>query len=88
MHIAYTLHVKRHLHVKRAPRLTRLPVPQAFFTQANKDGVSLHSHLAEVIHKLLLEKPADVFERFESTSIDVKTQHFVARESGLKVRTT
>ena len=62
-------------------------IVQAFFTQADEGGVSLHSHLAEVIHKLLLDRPSDALSSFESTSIDVKAKHFVAHEAGLKART-
>ena len=59
---------------------------QAFFSEANADGISMHSHLAEVIHKLLLEKPANPLESFESSSLEVKGKHFTAKEAGLKVR--
>lgn len=58
---------------------------QAFFSRSDKNGVSLHSHLSEVIHKLLQEKPADALETFESISLEVKQKHFVAHEPGLKV---
>jgi len=57
---------------------------KAFFSQADKSGVSLHSHLSEIIHKLLLEKPANPLEAFESISLQVKKNHFVASEAGLK----
>lgn len=57
---------------------------KAFFSKADKNGVSLHSHLAEVIHKLLLEKPANPLETFESVSLEVKKKHFVSEEAGLK----
>jgi len=57
---------------------------RAFFSEADANGVSLHSHLAEVIHKLLLEKPSNPLESFESISMDVKGKHFAAKEAGLK----
>jgi len=62
-------------------------VPQdvkAFFSKSDDSGVSLHSHLAEIIHKLLLEKPDNPLEAFESISLEVKKNHFIAKEAGLK----
>lgn len=59
---------------------------QAYFSEVDANGVSLHSHLAEVIHKLLLEKPKDALETFESLSLETKGKHFKAAEKGgLKV---
>jgi radial spoke head protein 4A len=62
------------------------PVPfaakQAFFSQAGADGVSVRSHLTEVIHRLLLSKEGDALEKLESISLEVKAAHFNAASSG------
>ena len=50
--------------------------PQAYLSVTNKDGVSLHSHLAEVIQELLASKDPDALSKLESISLDVKAKHF------------
>jgi len=57
---------------------------KAFFQQANTDGVSLHSHLTEVIQHLLASKDPKALENFESISLGVKAKHFSAVEPGAK----
>lgn len=52
------------------------PAAQAYFQQTNKDGVSLHSHLAELIQELLTSKDPDALSKLESISLDVKAKHF------------
>ena len=60
--------------------------PQAFFLKANADGVSLHSHLTELVHSLLQSKDPKALEKLESISLGVKAKHFTASEEGSKVR--
>jgi len=55
----------------------------AFFSQAGDDGVSVRSHLTEVIHRLLQSKEADALKSLESISLEVKAAHFAAA-GGLK----
>ena len=38
----------------------------AFFSQAGTDGVSVRSHLTEVIHRLLLSKEPNALEQLEN----------------------
>ena len=59
---------------------------QAFFSQTGPDGVSVRSHLTEVIHKLLLSKDPDALQKLESLSLEVKAKHFDANQPGSKVR--
>ena len=61
---------------------------QAYFSKAGADGVSVRSHLAEIVHKLLLEKksPAEMLAKLESLSLEVKAAHFDANQPGSKVR--
>ena len=54
--------------------------PQAYFNQAGPDGVSMRSHLTEVIHRLLLSKDADALSKLESISLEVKAKHFDANQ--------
>lgn len=58
---------------------------QAFFSQTGPDGVSVRSHLTEVIHKLLLSKDPDALQKLESLSLEVKAKHFDANQPGSKV---
>jgi len=58
--------------------------PLAFFSQAGADGVSVRSHLTEVIHKLLLSKDPDALAKLESISLSVKAKHFDANQPGSK----
>lgn len=58
--------------------------PVAFFSKAGADGVSVRSHLTEVIHKLLLSKDPDALEKLESISLAVKAKHFDANQPGSK----
>jgi len=57
---------------------------KAFFQQTNADGVSLHSHLSEVIHKLLISKDPAALDNLENISLEIKKQHFTAKEPGSK----
>jgi len=50
--------------------------PKAYFLQADKEGVSLHSHIAEVLQTLLTSKDPNALANFESTSLEVKAKHF------------
>ena len=71
----------------RAPLSSSAPrAPQAFFLKANADGVSLHSHLTELVHSLLQSKDPKALEKLESISLGVKAKHFTASEEGSKVR--
>ena len=72
----------------RPPLLTLTPLArsQAFFSKSGSDGVSVRSHLAELIHKLLLTKDADALAKLESLSLEVKKAHFDAAQPGSKVR--
>ena len=45
--------------------------------------MSLHSHLTEVIHKLLATKDPNALGNFESLSLEVKAKHFTADEPGV-----
>ena len=57
------------------------PVPprsQAYFSKEGPDGVSVRSHLAELIHKLLTSKDPDALSKLESLSLEVKAAHFDA----------
>ena len=58
----------------------------AFFSQAGADGVSVRSHLTEVIHRLLLSKEANALEKLESISLEVKAGHFSGGAPGSRVR--
>ena len=49
------------------------------FTQANAQGVSLHSHLSELIQQLLKAKDPKL-EELESISLEVKAKHFTSLE--------
>lgn len=75
-------HLRRALHLTRRPLL---PFAQAFFSKSGKDGVSVRSHLAELIHKLLISKDADALAKLESLSLEVKQAHFDAAQPGSKV---
>ena len=59
--------------------------PQAFFLKANEDGVSLHTHLSEVLQSLLKSKDPNALANFESISLDVKAGRFQP-SIGVKVR--
>lgn len=59
---------------------------QAMLMQSNQDGVSIHSHLTELIHQLLMEKGASALEDLENISLGVKAKRFVAAEAGERVR--
>merc|ERR1719473_1859559 len=53
------------------------------FMQANTDGVSLHSHLSEVIQELLATKSPSL-DDLESISLEVKKKHFTSLEPAAK----
>lgn len=57
---------------------------KAYFQQTNAAGVSLHSHLTEVIHKLITSKDPNALENFENISLETKKAHFTAAEPGAK----
>mmetsp|Transcript_46318 Transcript_46318/g.100610 ORF Transcript_46318/g.100610 Transcript_46318/m.100610 type:complete len:452 (+) Transcript_46318:149-1504(+) len=57
---------------------------KAFFKQTNSNGISLHDHLTEVIHTLLASKDQNALENLENISLEVKSKHFNAKETGLK----
>lgn len=57
---------------------------KAYFLQSNADGVSMHSHLAELIQSVLLSKDNDALEKLESLSLEVKAGHFNADEPIVK----
>ena len=59
---------------------------QAFFQQTNAAGISVHSHLTELIQSLLLSNDPTAFENIENFSLDIKKKHFSPAEPGLKVR--
>jgi len=50
--------------------------PLAFFSKEGADGVSVRSHLAELIHSLLTSKDPNALEKLESISLEVKAAHF------------
>jgi len=50
--------------------------PLAFFSKTGADGVSVRSHLAELIHSLLLSKDPKALEKLESISLEVKAAHY------------
>ena len=54
--------------------------------QSNKDGVSVHSHLTELIHTLLTEKDANALDNLENISLGVKARRFAVTEAGERVR--
>ena len=58
---------------------------QAYFAQTGKDGVSMQSHLTELIHKLLHSKNPKALEELESLSLEVKKTHFDANQPRSKV---
>ena len=41
---------------------------KAYLMKANAEGLSLYDHLAEVVSKLLAEKPEDALEQIEAIS--------------------
>ena len=59
---------------------------QAYFSQTGKDGVSIRSHLTELIHKLLLSKNPKALEQLESLSLEGNNTHFDANQPRSKVR--
>jgi len=62
------------------------PLPQAMLLACNKDGVSIHSHLTELIHSLLTDKDANALLNLENISLGVKAKRFAATEPGERVR--
>jgi len=58
--------------------------PLAYFSKTGKDGISVRSHLAELIHTLLKSKDPDALAKLESLSLDVKQAHFDAKQPGSK----
>jgi len=60
--------------------------PLAFFSQANSDGVSVRSHLTELIHRLLQSKDPDALKGLESLSLEVKASHFKAEAAGQRAK--
>jgi radial spoke head protein 4A len=50
----------------------------AYLSQEGPDGMSVKSHLTELIHKLLLAKDPDALATLESLSLEVKAAHFDA----------
>ena len=59
---------------------------QAFFSKTGADGVSVRSHLAELIHSLLLSKDPKALEKLESISLEVKAAHYDGGVPAAKVR--
>jgi len=57
---------------------------KAYFQQANAAGISVHSHLTEVIHRLITSKDENALKEFENISLEVKKAHFTAEEPGVK----
>ena len=53
---------------------------KAYLMKANAEGLSLYDHLAEVVSKLLAEKPEDALEQIEAISADIKATRFVGGE--------
>jgi len=62
--------------------------PLAYFSKTAPNGVSVRSHLAELIHSLLTSKDPDALAKLESLSLDVKAAHFEAKQPGSKVKPT
>jgi hypothetical protein len=54
--------------------------------QSNRDGISIHSHLTELIHTLLTEKDVNALQNLENISLGVKAKRFVAPQAGERVR--
>ncbi len=50
---------------------------KAYLMKANAEGCNLYDHLAEVMSKLLSEKPADALAQLEAISAEVKATKFV-----------
>ena len=60
---------------------------KAYLMKANAEGCNLYDHLAEVMSKLLVEKPADALAQLEAISAEVKANKFVPGPAPAKAGT-
>lgn len=57
--------------------MTTLEEAKAFLQKEAPDGTNLYDHLAEVLLKILVERPENLHETFEHLSVAVRQQRFV-----------
>lgn len=58
--------------------MTTLEEAKAFLKQECVDGTNLYDHLSDVLLKILVERPENLHDTFESISAAVKLQRYVA----------
>ncbi|TYZ62630.1 hypothetical protein PybrP1_006909 [[Pythium] brassicae (nom. inval.)] len=58
--------------------MTTLEEAKAFLKQESVDGTNLYDHLSDVLLKILVERPENLNDTFESISAAVKLQRYVA----------
>ena len=58
--------------------MATLDAGKAFLRKTNADGVSVYSHLTEVLATLLETQPASALDAFEGVSLATKASHYKA----------
>lgn len=57
--------------------MTTLEEAKAFLKKEAADGTNLYDHLADVLLKILVERPENLHDSFENLSVAVKQQRYV-----------
>jgi radial spoke head protein 4A len=57
--------------------MTTLEEAKAFLQKEAPDGTNLYDHLAEVLLKILVERPENLHETFEHLSVAVRQKRYV-----------
>lgn len=57
--------------------MTTLEEAKAFLQKEAPDGTNLYDHLAEVLLRVLVERPENLHETFEHLSVAVRQQRYV-----------
>ena len=55
---------------------TKMDTAKAFLRQTNADGVSVYSHLTEVLATLLQKQPDNALDMLEGVSLECKKKHY------------
>lgn len=58
--------------------MTTLEEAKAFLKKESPDGTNLYDHLADVLLKIIVERPENLHETFENISTIVKQQRYLA----------
>lgn len=58
--------------------MTTLEEAKVFLKKEAADGSNLYDHLADVLLKILIERPENLHESFEYISAQVKQQRYIA----------